>query len=104
MAKLHKKEMSKLFFQNISTTTVWWNAPKCDFEEIDTECSTGNNFGFWVLWGIFKEFIKQNIIMAVSRKESYHSVAICRLIKKSIMKKKMQREKLTQNFGFSQAA
>ena len=38
------------------------------FEEMDTECSTEKNYEFWVLWGIFKEYIKQNIIMAVSTK------------------------------------
>ena len=37
--------------------------------------------GFWVLWGIFKEYIKQNIIMAVLRKVNSHSIAICRLTK-----------------------
>ena len=36
-----------------------------DFEETNTECSTGKNFGFWVLRGIFNEYIKQNIIRAV---------------------------------------
>ena len=56
-----------------------------NFEEMDTEWSTGKNYGFWVLWGIFKEYIKQNIIMAVLRKAKSHSVAICRLIKKSIL-------------------
>ena len=29
-----------------------------NFEEMDTEWSTGKNYGFWVLWGIFKEYIK----------------------------------------------
>ena len=56
-----------------------------NFEEMDTEWSTGKNYGFWVLWGIFKEYIKQNIIMAVLRKANSHSVAICKLIKKSIL-------------------
>ena len=56
-----------------------------NFEEIDTEWSAGKYYGFWVLWKIFKEYIKQNIIMAVLRKAKSHSVAICRLIKKSIL-------------------
>ena len=95
----------------------WWNhevifskylyhygAGKCprnvNFEEMDTEDSAEKNYGFWVLWGRFKEYIKQNIIIAVLRKANSHSVAICRLIKKSIMKKKIQWEKLTQPFVF----
>ena len=45
-----------------------------NFEEIDTECATGKNYEFWVLWRIFMECIKQN-----------HSVVICGWIKKSIM-------------------
>ena len=80
-------QMSKLFFQNITATAVWWNvAMACrmvNFGEMNTEWSTGKNYGFWVMWGIFKEYIKQNIIMAVLRKANFHSVAICRLIKKS---------------------
>ena len=56
-----------------------------NFEEMDTEHSTGKNHGFWLLWGIFKEYIKQNIIMAVLRKASSHSIVICRLIKELIM-------------------
>ena len=35
------------------------------------------SYGFWVLWEIFKEYIKENIIMAVLRKANPHSVAIC---------------------------
>ena len=57
------------------------------FEEMDTEPSTGNNDGFWLPWGIFKEYIKQNIIMVVLRKANAHSVVIYNLQtdKKSIM-------------------
>ena len=72
----------KLSFQNYH---YHYSMVKCcqnvDFEEMDTECSTGKNYIFWVLWGIFKEYIKQNIIMAVLRKTNSHSVVICRLIK-----------------------
>ena len=71
-------------FKIITTTTVDGMVKCCrnvDFEEMDTECSTGKNYGFWVLWGIFKEYIKQNIIMAVLRKANSHSVVISRLIK-----------------------
>ena len=39
-----------------------------NFEEIDTENSTGKNDKFWLLWEIFKRYIKQNIVMAVLRK------------------------------------
>ena len=72
----------------------YWNV---DFEEMNTECSTGKNYGFWVLWGILKEYIKQNIIIAVLRKANSHSVVICRLAKKPIM---YQVEKLTQTLIF----
>ena len=87
----------------------WWNhfhEIKCwkivNFEEMDTEWSTGKNYGFWVLWGIFKEYIKQNIIMAVLRKANSHSVVICRLTKKNQYWycKKWSREKLTQTLVF----
>ena len=64
-----------------------------NFEEMGTEWSTGKNYGFWVLWGIFKEYIKQNIIMAVLRKANSHSVAICRLIKKNQYRKRWSKEK-----------
>ena len=37
--------------------------------EMDTEPSTGKNDGFWLPWGILKEYIKQNIIMVVLRKQ-----------------------------------
>ena len=43
---------------------------------------TGKNDGIWLLWGIFKECLKQNIITAVLIKVNAHSVVICRLIKK----------------------
>ena len=99
---LSQNQMSKLFFQNITGMV------KCrqivNFEEMDTEWSTGKNYGFWVLWGIFKEYIKQNIIMAVLRKANSHSVAICRLIKKINDAKEDPRRTTDTNFGFSQAA
>ena len=50
---------------------------------MDTTASyTGKNDGVWLLWGIFEEYLKQNIITAVLRTEDAHSVVICRLIKK----------------------
>ena len=48
---------------------------------MDSERLTGKNDGFWLLWGIFKQYIKQNIIMAVSTKAHANSFAICRLTK-----------------------
>ena len=39
-----------------------------NFEGMGTEHLTGKNDGIWLLWGIFKEYIKQNIITAVLRK------------------------------------
>ena len=52
---------------------------------MDTEPSTEKHDRFWLLWEIFKEYIKQNIIMAVLRKANTHLVIIYRLIKRSIM-------------------
>ena len=40
------------------------------------------NDGFWLMWGIFKEYIKQNIITTVLRTWNARSVVICRLTKK----------------------
>ena len=53
------------------------------FEKMDTASYKGKNDGVW--WGVFKEYLKQNIIMAVLRKANAHSVVICWLIKQSIM-------------------
>ena len=75
-----------------------------NFQEMYTEHSTGKNDGFWLLWGIFKEYIKQNIIMAVLRKTLSHSVVICRLTKKIDNVKEDQRRKTDSNFDFSLAA
>ena len=63
-----------------------------------------NNW-YWLLWGIFKEYIKQNIVMAVLRKANAHLVVICRLIKKSTMQtKKDPRRKTDSDFDFYQDA
>ena len=43
--------------------------------------------GFWLMWGISNEYIKQNIIMAVLRNANFRSVNICRLIKNQSCKK-----------------
>ena len=60
---------------------------------LGTGYSVGKKYGFWELWWIFKEYIKQNIIMAVLRKANSHSVAICRLIKKINTVKRRSKEK-----------
>ena len=43
-----------------------WNV---NFEEMDGywACNRKDD-GFWLLWGIFKEYIKQNVIIAVLKK------------------------------------
>ena len=73
----HEKKMSKLFSYD--------DVVKCrrnlNFEKMDTAPCTGKNDGFWLLWGICKEYIKQNIIKTVLRKANAHSVVTCRLIK-----------------------
>ena len=69
-----------------------------DVGEMDTECSTGKTYGFWVLWAIFKKYIKQNIITAVLRKANSHSVVISRLIKKINNVKEDPRRKTDSNF------
>ena len=46
--------------------------------------------GFWLLWGIFKEYMKQNIVMTVLEKANFHSVDICRLTKNQSRKKKIE--------------
>ena len=53
--------------------------------DTDTEPTTGKTAEFWLLWGIFKECIKQNVIIAVLIKVNAHLAVICRMIKKSIM-------------------
>ena len=78
--------MSKLFFQNYHYH-CWLRygevLPKYE-HEMDIGLSTEKYDEFWILWGIFKEHIKQNIFMAVLRKANAHLVAIGILIKKSI--------------------
>ena len=74
--------MLKLFSCYYNMMKCHWNV---NFEKMDTERSTGKNDGFWLQWGIFKEYIKQNIIMIVLREANSHSVVICWLIKTLIM-------------------
>ena len=73
----------KIWWAGIGTLTYSSEiSPKSEFWK-DGYCApyTGKNYGFWLLWGICKEYIKQNIIKAVLRKANAHSVVICRLIK-----------------------
>ena len=63
-----------------------WSIVKCcwkvNFKKVDIEPLTGINDGFSSLWGIFKEYIKQDIIMTELRKENSHcQVDIFRLMK-----------------------
>ena len=77
MVKSHeKKKNSKLF----SYDGVVKCCRNLNFEKMDTASYTGKNDGVW--WGIFKEYLKQNIIMKVLRITNAHSVVICRSIKK----------------------
>ena len=75
-SKITRKEMSKLFSCNY--LTICRNVARWDARE---ESNQQKDDGFWLLWGIFNEYIKQNIFMAVLRKANSHSVVICRLIK-----------------------
>ena len=50
--------------------------------------------------GIFQEYFKQNITIAMLRKASSHSVDICRLIKFQSCKRKPKR-KIGSNFNVS---
>ena len=68
---------------------------------MDTASYTGKNDGIWLLWGIFKEHLKQNIITAVLRKANAHSVVICSFIKKSVIYIKIDpRGKIDLNFAY----
>ena len=73
--------MSKLFSYDYDL----YNVVKCrrilNFEKMDSGPYAGKNDRFWLLRGMFKEYIKQNIITAVLRKANAHSVIIRRLIK-----------------------
>ena len=53
--------------------------------------------GFWLLWGIFNEYIKQNVIMEELRKVNFYLVDVD-IDENSIMKKKIK--KSNSNFNF----
>ena len=79
MVKSHEKKLFSYdgVASEMSPKSEFWKDGYCPYTE--------KNDGVWLLWGIFKEYLKQNIIMAVLRKANTHSVVICRLIKKSLM-------------------
>ena len=73
MVKSHEKKMSKLFscgyykpLRNVAEIIILKRWILSIQQKKD---------GFWLLWGIFKKYIKQNIIMAVLRKANSYSVA-----------------------------
>ena len=65
--------MSKLFSCNY--LTICRNVARWDARE---ESNHQKDDGFWLLWGIFNEYSKQNIIEAELRKANFHSADICR--------------------------
>ena len=78
--------VSRYFYvTTITTYDIVKHRQNVSFEEIETEPSIWKNDEFSLLWGIFKEYIKQNIIMAMLREAHSHSVVIWRLIKKSVL-------------------
>ena len=96
--KSHENKCQNYF----CVTTI--NMVKCHQNvNFDTEPSTGKNDWFWLLWGIFKECIKPNTILAVLRKENSHSVDIFRLVKKITNVKKDLTRKSDSKFDFPQA-
>ena len=98
MAKLHEKILK------LSLPLRYGEMlPKCGFKEMDAECSTGKIDGFWILWGVFKEHIKQNIYMAGLRKANSHSVLIqfsLQIVRKT---DNVSSWKTDSNLNFSQA-
>ena len=71
--KIPQKNPSKLFSYDFIITIYSEMWPKSGFWK-DGYCAfTGKNDGFWLLWRIFKEYIKQNIITAVLIKANAHS-------------------------------
>ena len=77
MVKSHEKKV--IFLWQCGEMSLKSEFSKDGYCVVHTASYTGKNDGVW--WGIFKEYIKQNIITAVLRKANAHSVVICRLIK-----------------------
>ena len=100
-SKIIRKEMSKIF----SCGQFTHHSSKCN--QVDKMLEVKGikkkmmNFDYCEE-GIFKEYIKQNIIMAVLEKANFHSVDICRLIKSQSCKNRSRR-KTDSNFIFCQA-
>ena len=102
MVKSHEKKYQNYFcVATITTNNMVKFSQDMNCEEMDTDYSTGKHNGFRLLWGIFKEYIKQNIMTVVLRKTHSHSFVTWRLIKKINHIKKIQGEKLIQTFTFS---
>ena len=83
--------MSKLF--SCDYITIHRNVARWDSRE---EKNKEKDDGFLLLWGIFNEYIKQNIIMAKWRKANFHSVNTCKLTTDQSYKND-QGERLIQN-------
>ena len=74
-----------------------------NIEEMDMETS-GKNDLFWLLWGIFKKYIKQNIIMAVFKKSKFSLSCHLQIEKKVNNAKEHPRRETDSNFNLSEAA
>ena len=68
--------MSKLF--SCDYLTIRQNVARWDAKE---ERNQEKDDGFWLLWGIFNQYTKQNVIMAKLRKANFYAVDICRSMK-----------------------
>ena len=70
MAKSYEKKCQNYFMMTTSSLiTVWWNGAQMSIlKRLILSLQPGKNDGFWLLRGIFKEYINQNIIMDVLRK------------------------------------
>ena len=83
--KITRKEMSKLF----SCGYDRYDMVKChgnvNFEEIDTESSTGKNDGLLLLWGIFKKYIKQKYYDESDKKRKFSFSWHLQIYKTSMM-------------------
>ena len=103
MVKSHEKKYQNYFcVATITTNNMVKFSQDMNCEEMDTDYSTGKHNGFRLLWGIFKEYIKQNIMTVVLRKTHSHSFVTWRLIKKINHIKKDPRRKTDSNFHFFQ--
>ena len=71
----------------------WWDVRKEKNKEKDDE--------FWLLWGVFNDYIKQNIIMVVLRKVDISFSWHLHVDDKNQSYKKIQGEKLMQALIFS---